>query len=195
MRYVIGVDLAQTTDFAAFAVLSDDGRGHVDVRHLERAQNLPYTVIVKRIETLVRQLPGRPSLAVAATGVGRPVIDMIAAAGISAEVYPITLTGGATVVSDGRERRVPKRDVARALATLLESGRLKVARNLAEAQVLQREFLGFQVKVSSTGHDSYEARHGDEHDDLVLAVGLAAWLLENDRIRRAKGLPATTKEG
>jgi hypothetical protein len=44
-----------------------------------------------------------------------------------------------------------------------------------------RELLNFRVKISLSGHDTYEAWREQEHDDLVLAVGLAAWLAENGR--------------
>ena len=72
-------------------------------------------------------------MAVDATGVGRPVIDMIRDANLPATVYPITLTGGDAVIRDGMERRVPKRDVASTIAVLLQTGRLRIARGLKES--------------------------------------------------------------
>jgi hypothetical protein len=120
-------------------------------------------------------------MAVDATGVGRPVIDMIRDANLPASVYAITLTGGDAVIRDGLERRVPKRDVASAIAVLLQTGRLRIARGLKESETLLRELLNFRVKISLSGHDSYEAWREKEHDDLVLAVGLAAWLFEKDQ--------------
>ena len=120
-------------------------------------------------------------MAVDATGVGRPVIDMIKDADLPASIYPITLTGGDTVAREGMERRVPKRDVASTIAVLLQTGRLRIARELKESNTLLRELLNFRVKISLSGHDSYEAWREQEHDDLVLAVGLAAWLFEKGR--------------
>ena len=79
------------------------------------------------------------------------------------------------------ERHVPKRDVASTIAVLLQTGRLRIARNLKESETLGRELLNFRVKISLSGHDSYEAWREQEHDDLVLAVGLAAWLFEKGR--------------
>ena len=150
-----------------------------DVRYLERLRNTPYPQIVKRLDHLVRRLPERPSMAVDATGVGRPVIDMIRDAHMDASIYPITLTGGDAVTSDGMESRVPKRDVASTIAVLLQTGRLRIARGLRESETLLRELLNFRVKISLSGHDTYEAWREQEHDDFVLAVGLAAWLAEN----------------
>jgi hypothetical protein len=178
VRFVVGVDLGQTADYTAITILEERERSSYDVRYLERLRNTPYPSIVRRLDHLVKRLPEKPSMAVDATGVGRPVIDMIRDAHLRADVYPITLTGGDAVVRDGMERRVPKRDVASTIAVLLQTGRLRIARGLKESETLLRELLNFRVKISLSGHDSYEAWREQEHDDLVLAVGLAAWLFE-----------------
>jgi Terminase RNaseH-like domain len=178
VRYVVGVDLGQTADYTAITILEEREKNSYDVRYLERLRNTPYHSIVRRLGHLVKMLPERPSMAVDATGVGRPVIDMIRDAHLPATVYAITLTGGDTVVRNGMERHVPKRDVASTIAVLLQTGRLRIARGLKESETLLRELLNFRVKISLAGHDSYEAWREQEHDDLVLAVGLAAWLFE-----------------
>jgi len=181
VKYVVGVDLGQTADYTAITILEERENNFYDVRYLERLRNTPYPSIVRRLDHLVKKLPEKPSMAVDATGVGRPVIDMIRDANLPASVYAITLTGGDAVVRDGMERRVPKRDVASTIAVLLQTGRLRIARGLKESETLLRELLNFRVKISLSGHDSYEAWREKEHDDLVLAVGLAAWLFEKDR--------------
>ena len=178
MRFVVGVDLGQTADYTAITILEEREHDFYDVRYLERLRNTPYPSIVRRLDHLVKKLPEKPSMAVDATGVGRPVIDMIRDANLPASVYPITLTAGDAVTRDGMERRVPKRDVASTIAVLLQTGRLRIARGLKESETLLRELLNFRVKISLSGHDSYEAWREKEHDDLVLAVGLAAWLFE-----------------
>jgi hypothetical protein len=178
VRFVVGVDLGQTADYTAITILEERESRFYDVRYLERLRNTPYPVIVRRLGHLVRMLPERPSMAVDATGVGRPVIDMIRDAHLPASVYAITLTGGDAVTRDGMERHVPKRDVASTIAVLLQTRRLRISRQLKEAETLLRELLNFRVKISLAGHDSYEAWREQEHDDLVLAVGLAAWLFE-----------------
>jgi hypothetical protein len=45
---------------------------------------------------------------------------------------------------------------------------------MPEVPTLINELLSYQVQISDAGHDSYNARSG-AHDDLVLAVSLAAW--------------------
>jgi hypothetical protein len=181
VRFVVGVDLGQTADYTAITILEERERNSYDVRYLERLRNTPYPSIVRRLDHLVKRLPEKPSMAVDATGVGRPVIDMIKDAHLPATVYPITLTGGDAVTRDGMERHVPKRDVASIIAVLLQTGRLRIARGLKESETLLRELLNFRVKISLSGHDIYEAWREQEHDDLVLAVGLAAWLFEKGR--------------
>ena len=177
----MGVDLGQTADYTAITILEERQDNYYDVRFLERLRNTPYPQIVRRLDHLVRRLPERPDMAVDATGVGRPVIDMIKDAHIDASIHPITLTGGDAVTNEGMEKRVPKRDVASTIAVLLQTSRLRIARGLRESETLLRELLNFRVKISLSGHDTYEAWREQEHDDLVLAVGLAAWLFENGR--------------
>ncbi len=120
----------------------------------------------------------RPRLVVDATGVGRPVVDMLRVAGL--EPIAITITGGDAVTFDGGYR-VPKRDLVSVMQVLLQSGRFKIASALPYAQTLTSELLQFRVKINElTAHDSYGAFRDREHDDLVLAVAVACWLGEHE---------------
>jgi phage FluMu gp28-like protein len=179
MHYTVGVDLGQVADFTAVAVLEEGLSRHYALRHLVRLRNRPYPEIVNGIRLLVRRLPGTPALAVDATGVGRPVIDMMREARIDADLYPVTITGGDTVTRDGFEYRVPKRDLCSCVAVLLQTGRLKIAKDLPHAATLERELTRFRVKISPDGHDSYAAWREADHDDLVLAVAVACWMNEH----------------
>ncbi len=102
-----------------------------------------------------------------------------------AELRPVavTITGGDTVGRDGRDYRVPKRDLVSTVQVLLDSERLKIASSLPEAKTLIDELLAFKVTISLKGHDSYGNDVGlwreNPHDDLVLAVALACWWGEN----------------
>jgi hypothetical protein len=54
--------------------------------------------------------------------------------------------------------------------------RLRVAAALPDVKVLLREFDAFSVKINpETSNESFEAWRERDHDDLVLAVALAAW--------------------
>ncbi len=81
----------------------------------------------------------------------------------------------------GFNLRVPKRDLVSSVAVLLQTGRLRIPRNLPNADVLERELVRFRAKISLSGHDTYEAWREADHDDLVLAVALACWLNEKGR--------------
>ncbi len=178
-RYTIGVDFGQASDYTAIAVLEESATRRYDLRHLERYRHRPYPEIIDRIGTIVGKLPGTPAIAADATGVGRPVIDMLRDARFAANVYPVTITAGDTVVRQGLERRVPKRDLCSTVAVLLQTDRLRIAPALEHARTLYQELLNFRVKISLEGHDTYAAWREADHDDLVLAVACAAWLNEH----------------
>ena len=156
------------------------------LRHLERpAFGTPYTDVVERIVELVVQLGGRPIVAVDATGVGRPVTDMLWKAlkkelertNTYVDRCTVTITGGDSVTKnpDGGVR-MPKRDLIYATLVLLQNGQLKIADALPLKDTLVKELLNFRVKINiSTAHDSYEAWREGDHDDLVLSVALACW--------------------
>ncbi len=59
------------------------------------------------------------------------------------------------------------------MVAAVESGRLKVAKGLRHGEALVRELRDFRVIVTSPGRAAYGG--ASEHDDLVIAVGLAAW--------------------
>jgi hypothetical protein len=52
---------------------------------------------------------------------------------------------------------------------------LRIAKTLPLAETLRKEIDTFTVKISSSGHESYEAWREQDHDDLVLALALALW--------------------
>lgn len=143
------------------------------VRHLERWRGIAYTALVEQVKHRLAPLDD-VVLVVDGTGVGRAIVDLFFAIGVS--VAPVTITAGAKATFDPPYHNVPKRDIAGALAILLQSRRLKIAASLPDAPILQNELANFKVKISAGGHDSYEAdwRQG-VHDDLVLSVGCAVW--------------------
>jgi hypothetical protein len=65
------------------------------------------------------------------------------------------------------------------MQVLLQSGRLKVADALPEADTLLRELENFKAEVPTKVDDDLAAWRERAHDDLVLAAALAAW--EGDR--------------
>ena len=147
------------------------------LRHLERLRHVSYSAVVERIATLLATPPlagAAVCLVVDHTGVGRGVLDWLVAAGLSP--LGVTITGGNMVHYDPDAGLVtcPKRDVIVATQAALQNGRLRIAAGLEHAETLTAELKSYRVKISQTGHDTYDAREG-AHDDLVLACGLAVW--------------------
>lgn len=81
-------------------------------RHLERLPlGTPYPAVASHVQKLLDAPPlrGQTELVVDATGVGRPVVDMLEQRGL--DCTPVTITGGDHVARDGHGWRVPKRDL------------------------------------------------------------------------------------
>ena len=188
MSYTLGLDLGQAHDYTALTIIRKypvPSPARYEVPWLERYPlGTSYPAIVAAVAGRCRQLvaqgvrEGVPDLIVDATGVGRPVVDLLRRERLPVTLIDVTITGGDTATQQGRSWRVPKRELVSAAQVLLQSGRLKVAEALPDTATLTRELLNFQVKISEQAHDSYGAWREGTHDDLVLAVALACWYAE-----------------
>ena len=119
-------------------------------------------------------------LAVDETGVGRPVVDLLNNSGIQADVRPITITGGHEAhPAEGLGWKVPKKALVSTLQVLLQGRRLTVAKSLPFAAALVEELQNFQVKVTEAANETFGALGDGYHDDLVLAIMIAAWAAEH----------------
>jgi hypothetical protein len=108
-----------------------------------------------------------------ATGVGRAVLDLMRLAGL--KPIAVTITGGTTETQEGMNFHVPKKNLVSAVAVMLETERLKVADGLEFAPLLRHELGNFKAKITLAGNTTFEAWRESDHDDLVIAVALAAW--------------------
>jgi hypothetical protein len=190
--HFVGVDLGQAKDFTAIAAVERaevtgawDAQTYarrksvsLRLRYLERlALGTPYPEVVERVVGLTRssELAGHCHLVVDATGVGRPVVDLLRQAGPGCQMMPATITGGDAESREGGYYRVPKRDVIVGLQVLLQSGELKIAGGLRYGAALVSEMAEMRLKVSGAGREQYGAWREGTHDDLVFAVGRAGW--------------------
>jgi hypothetical protein len=191
-RYFVGLDLGQTRDPSAVAVVerADVYVNGMDYASYERLRGqrfrvvflervrlgTPYPDVVERVRALARKpaLTGRCTLAVDATGVGAPVVDMLRRASLGCELVPVTITGGDRASQAGGVWHVPKRDLVTGLLVSLESGELRLSMKVASARVLHKELEGMESRVSRAGGVAFGGREG-EHDDLVMALALASW--------------------
>lgn len=206
-KFLIGLDLGQVNDPTGLVILErlqtiktdlvsqswydpheidrfieEDtvGKPFYHARHIERLPlGMSYPAIVEYVKKMVNtpEIDGRYMLVIDQTGVGRPVFDMFRDAGLDA--VGVTITGGDAVSHAGRKQaRVAKRILVSAVQVVIQSGRLKIAKDMASTETLQRELLNYQVKITDSANDLYAAREG-EHDDLVIAMALALWFGES----------------
>lgn len=195
--FILSADLGQVNDYTAYSIIEerteiretktpDDIRNETStriqsnvyaLRHLERPPlGTKYDKLVEQVYALQNtpQLAGRSELVVDATGVGRPVIDMMVRAGL--KPIPILITSGNALTQDEYGYyHVPKIDIVSALNVAFNSKRLKIANGLPLAPILVQEAQTFMMKKTKAGNDTYEALREGDHDDLVLSVGMAVW--------------------
>lgn len=205
--YVAGLDLGQSQDFTALALLETVPTLHaltatgrdselglpIDIDYevagppaalkllgLERYPlGTAYPQIVTHVAARLRAIRGQVLLAVDATGVGAAVVDMFEA--LSVPLIAITITGGSVAHGAGHRWSVPKRDLVHGLLLAFQDQRLTYANRLEQAPTFLQELVAFQLTVNTqTGHDTYEAWREGAHDDLVLAVAVACWLAEHE---------------
>jgi len=177
--YFIGLDLGQKRDFTALAIVeriaSEPSR--YNLRHVERiALGTSYTAVVEQVWHLATKC-GYATLIMDATGVGAAVCDLFRQSG----KLPIrvTITGGNSEYGADGAFCVPKRNLIRSLLSVLESGRMKIAEEIPFAVQLVQELLDFKVQINPrTRRESYEAGKASSHDDLIVALALAAWFPE-----------------
>jgi hypothetical protein len=196
-HFFLGLDLGQSADFSALAILEQQGYGADSAFHCRHLQRWPlktsYPAIVADTARIVnsigllhnhaRQVVSRQVLAIDATGVGAPVVDLFRRERINAELRPIQITGGDAVTKAEGVTRVPKRDLVSVAQVALQSDRLRIAATLPDALTLTREMQNFQVKITDSANDTYGAWREGAHDDLVLAVALALWVAKSETQR------------
>jgi hypothetical protein len=190
--YFVGVDLGQSRDFTAIAVVERaERKGAWDpvmfswrkavalhLRYLERIPlGTPYPEVVNRVVEVTRspELADRCHLAVDGTGVGRPVVDMLRRARAKGILMPALITSGDAETVGNGYYRIPKRDLIIGLQVLLQREALQIAAGLQYGPALVAEMGEMRVKVTAAGNEQYGAWREGTHDDLVFAVALACW--------------------
>jgi hypothetical protein len=192
--YFIGVDLGQSMDSTAIAIVERrEEAGEFDyvkrahrkvvtrwLRYLERVPlGTPYTKVVDRIVELTTsaEMMERCCLTVDATGVGRPVLDMLRRARPMCTVVPVLFTAGDQETVVNGMYRVPKRDLVSELVVMLQADELSICEGLKDVEQLVREMMDMRVRMRRTGYEEYRAFGADSHDDKVMATALSCWAL------------------
>lgn len=191
--FYLGLDLGKKRDFTALVIVqsvSDYYGSRLAVRYAERmALGTPYTQVVERVAALSRghrELNGFCYLTVDATGVGVAVEEALRAAqGGWRGITAVTITGGdrarqALGFGVGEHWNVPRRDLLGGVQLLLEKGELKISAGMRDSRTLVRELLRMR-RAPAGGSGRSEAGEPEEHDDLVMALGLACWQASRPR--------------
>lgn len=181
-------------------------RPRYDIRHLHQWDiGTSYTTVVDETIGLIRTLlqmhesdqaqervkaetgaefipAAPPILAVDHTGVGVAVVDQIRSKPCPIPLIAVTITSGQAAVgrpqTDDAYRpwTVPKPELVAPMLVAVQNQMLKVAPELELAPALERQMNAFRMKLRGTSTVSYEAEHERDHDDLVIAVSIAAWV-------------------
>lgn len=179
-RYYCGLDLGQNRDFTALAVTRQDplDKRRIQLLHLERVRDMLYPDVADWALDKLANLDyyGTHELAIDATGVGPAVTDIYKKRRIPFK--GVKIHGGEHEKYSEGYYRVPKRNLVDNLRVMMFEGRLRFAKRdrMKHADDLVKELINFKPKPTQhTVHDSFEAWRESDHDDLVLAVALAAW--------------------
>jgi hypothetical protein len=182
---IIGLDIGQRRDPTAICVAETERRPfgtrqvyHFLVRHLERlALGTSYPAITQRLVQIEGQILQRtaepPTLYVDATGVGRPVVDLLQDDLSRSRVIAVYFTyGDRRTEEENHSVTLGKAYLVSRLQTLLQTGRLHLPRT-PESEILAQELLDYQIRVDEKANERYGDFKVGSHDDLVTAMGLA----------------------
>jgi hypothetical protein len=181
--YVLGLDFGQSNDHTALALLEADDirKPNYRLRGLHRFPlGTPYSELPAALAPRVTQPPlaRRIGLALDATGVGTPVVELFREQFPGLPIYAITITAGTQVTGTPSKPHVPKHHLINTCSVILEEHRLEIAQHMRHTPDLIDELQAYQHETTEHGNDTYAPTHG-EHDDLVLALSLALWTAEN----------------
>lgn len=117
-----------------------------------------------------------------ATGVGRPVMEMIgdvlqsSAKTDRAQLHPVVFTHGDRYARGGYEgdgNVLGKGYLVSRLQVLFQDKRIVLPAGHPELQAMRNELQVYEIKVDENANDKYGAFRVGTHDDLVTSLGLA----------------------
>jgi hypothetical protein len=187
-HFFLGLDLGQSQDHTALAVIrlhyvegpfdpvyyANPRYPRLELCELIRVPlQTPYTEIprivgnaLSRCQANAQGVRHTKDLVIDAAGPGAPVVDLIRAAKLGANLFPLVLTAGHNATTKpGGLNTLPRKDALTRLRILLETKQLTFSNQLTNMEQLKRELY----------HVHPEGRDQHEHDDLAIAVSLAAW--------------------
>jgi hypothetical protein len=192
--FTLGFDLGQSQDFTALNIIrstyADGAEPLHQLVYLDRFKlGVSYVAVADAVVRLTKrpELGSEWRLVVDATGLGRPVCDLLrkALGDDARRLVAATITGSGKPSWKTVGASLPKHELVSNLLILLETGRLSIASGVAELDAFLTEAKSFQVQITKAGNDTYNAQEGF-HDDLVMSVSLSSWVAERRGPRRIR---------
>lgn len=178
----IGVDIGQVTDPTAITIMQRKDRNELRCVWAERIPlGTPYHQIIARVAEhkakIIDAHLSKPIIVWDETGVGRPVVEQAKAGIRGVRHIGITITGGANP-SFNKGWHIPKRHLITNLQMLLQTGTLKYAHNIntVDLKALVDELKEYRVEITAKAHETYGPWREGDHDDLVLALAIGAYV-------------------
>lgn len=192
--FIVGLDLGQRHDHSAVVVVEKQARHRLSTMPqnlvVRMAQRIPLGMAYPEIVEVVRYVttlanaagrgPGEGPcrLVVDATGLGRPVVELLRRGRLDCQLMAVTITSGDRQHSrrgEGEAMNVPKQDLIAGVQMALERRELRIAAKMREAGTLKRELLDVRMSRRESGYMRFGADGHGQHDDLVIALALAVW--------------------
>jgi hypothetical protein len=194
-HYILSVDIGQITQPTAIAIIEQES-SHSDtgwkseivemrLRHLERMDiDAGYPELAARVRELMKGLEDKengpaPDLLVDITGAGTAPAGLMR--GEDLEPISVLITNGA-----GEQRgddgvwHLGKAELVGVLQVSMQSDKLKVAKSMPLISTFVQELENFKMRPLTLKPEDGEYWREGQNDDLVLAVGIAAWWAEKE---------------
>ena len=186
-RYIVSLSLGTVAEPSAVVVIEPrtefwrqpdqnrrrDHENHFDAIWLERfPAGRPIPAVVARVSELMsgKRLAKRGHLLLDISSTGAAPVRVFESHGLYPDLA-VDLTNTGSEKPTGGVRRVPLRDVIGVAQVVLQTARLKVARDLALAETLVTDLMAFDPKPVARNMDL----RGGRNADLVFAVAVALW--------------------
>jgi len=197
----VGVDIGQSQDPTAIVVADPvirDNKIHYIIRFLRRLPlGISYPSIIEELMRIYQNIPEpdkgynlHKQLWMDATGVGKPVVDLIRNNAPSIKLHEVFITGGEAknkINSWSSVIKLPKAYLVSRLQVMLSYGLIHLPKT-DEALALQEELMNYSIKVNDNANFEFGAFKVGTHDDLVTALGLACLCEVVPKIPKAQAL-------
>jgi hypothetical protein len=193
-----GLSIGRTADKTGLAVVETIQPFRSDLKsgpetlhfHVRELHSFPpgtkLTVIVEYLTTVMR-MAGDGYIIVDQTEVREPYVKMIEK-DLGREVCAAIIAGQHHASEVNCVVHIPKPLLVSEIRALFEKERLKIFKDLPEANNLIQELLHFENQPTTAASSSVDAWRERPSDHLLLATGLACWKLRNPPVDFYTGL-------